>query len=62
MPENDKIQTTEPSPAGGVVRDRTFKPAGLLPKNTQTYVILGITVVMVGAIAFRDRAIITAHR
>ena len=52
MPENDKTQTPEPSPAGGVVRDRTFKPAGLLPKNTQTYVILGITVVMVGAIAF----------
>ncbi len=52
MPENDKIQTPEPPPAGGVVRDRTFKPAGLLPKNTQTYVILGITVVMVGAIAF----------
>lgn len=52
MPENDKIQTPEPSPVGGVVRDRTFKPTGLLPKNTQTYVILGITVVMVGAIAF----------
>ncbi len=32
--------------------DRTFRPAGLLPKNTQTYVILGITAVMVGAIAF----------
>jgi type IV secretion system protein VirB10 len=52
MPENDKIQVPEPPPSGGVVRDRTFKPAGLLPKNTQTYVILGITVVMVGAIAF----------
>jgi type IV secretion system protein VirB10 len=52
MPENDKMQTPEPPSAGGVVRDRTFKPAGLLPKNTQTYVILGITVVMVGAIAF----------
>jgi type IV secretion system protein TrbI len=52
MPENDKLQAPEPPPAGGVVRDRTFKPAGLLPKNTQTYVILGITVAMVGAIAF----------
>jgi type IV secretory pathway VirB10-like protein len=52
MPENDKIHTPEASANGGVVRDRTFKPAGLLPKNTQTYVILGITVVMVGAIAF----------
>lgn len=52
MPENDKNQTPEPPLSGGMVRDRTFKPAGLLPKNTQTYVILGITVVMVGAIAF----------
>ncbi len=52
MLENDKNQTPEPPPSGGVVRDRTFKPAGLLPKNTQTYVILAITVVMVGAIAF----------
>jgi type IV secretory pathway VirB10-like protein len=52
MPENNKNQAPELPSSGGVVRDRTFKPAGLLPKNTQTYVILGITVVMVGAIAF----------
>ncbi|MBN9662278.1 MAG: hypothetical protein J0H49_29035 [Acidobacteria bacterium] len=52
MLEPNKNQTPEPVPSAGEVRDRTFRPAGLLPKNTQTYVILGITVVMVGAIAF----------
>ena len=52
MTEPNKNQTPEPLPSGGEVRDRTSRPAGLLPKNTQTYVILGITVVMVGAIAF----------
>jgi type IV secretion system protein TrbI len=52
MSEPNKNQTPEPVPSAGGVRDRTFRPAGLLPKNTQTYVILGITVVMVGAIAF----------
>ncbi|MCE5306093.1 MAG: TrbI/VirB10 family protein [Acidobacteriales bacterium] len=52
MPDSNKNQTPEPIPSGGEVRDRTSRPAGLLPKNTQTYVILGITVVMVGAIAF----------
>lgn len=40
------------APNSGEIRDRSIRPPGLLPKNTQTYVILGITVVMVGAIAF----------
>jgi type IV secretion system protein VirB10 len=39
-------------PPGGEVRDRSLRPAGLLPKNTQTYVILAIAVIMIGAIAF----------
>src|ERR1700733_2254231 len=37
---------------GSEVRDRSLRPAGLLPKNTQTYVILAIAVSMIGAIAF----------
>jgi type IV secretion system protein VirB10 len=39
-------------PGGGEIRDRAKRPPGLLPKNTQTYVVLGITAIMVGAIAF----------
>jgi type IV secretory pathway VirB10-like protein len=39
-------------PPGGEVRDRSLRPTGLLPKNTQTYVILAIAVIMIGAIAF----------
>lgn len=41
-----------PESAGSPVRDRALRPPGLLPKNTQTYVILGLAVVMAGAIAF----------
>lgn len=53
MPEPNKVPVPEPAlSSGGQVRDRTIRPAGLLPKNMQTYVILAITIVMVGAIAF----------
>ena len=38
--------------AGPPVQDRSIRPPGVLPKNTQTYIILGIAVLMVGAIAF----------
>src|ERR1035438_6547336 len=40
------------SSAPGEIRDRSTKPAGLMPKNAQAYLILGVAVVMVGAIAF----------
>ncbi|HWB83490.1 MAG TPA: TrbI/VirB10 family protein [Bryobacteraceae bacterium] len=43
------------SSAGQLVADRAKKPPGLLPKNTQTYVILGIAVIMVGAILLSGR-------
>lgn len=53
MPDPTGQSLPDPQqPASGEIRDRSVRPAGLLPKNTQTYVILGITVVMVGAIAF----------
>src|SRR5580658_840420 len=38
--------------SGSEVRDRATRPAGLLPRNTQAYLILGVALVMVGAIAF----------
>lgn len=53
MPDNPHDPQLEPQDgAPGAIRDRALRPAGLLPKNTQTWVVLGIAVVMVGAIAF----------
>jgi type IV secretory pathway VirB10-like protein len=51
MPEQMKPRDPEPA-APASIRDRAVRPAGLLPKHAQTYVILAITVIMVGAIAF----------
>src|SRR5215471_16155410 len=43
----------EPSTTSGppAVRDHTTKPAGLIPKHVQTWVVLGIAVAMTGVIA-----------
>src|SRR5882724_9364061 len=45
-------QFSDPQSAPGEVRDHAARPAGLMPKNAQAYLILGVAVVMVGAIAF----------
>jgi type IV secretion system protein TrbI len=54
MPDHNPNTNAFPDPQqpGGEVRDRSLRPTGLLPKNTQTYVILAIAVIMIGAIAF----------
>lgn len=53
MPDPTRDQFPEsPQPSGGEILDRVKRPPGLLPKNTQTYVVLGISAIMVGAIAF----------
>ncbi len=53
MTESNREHLPEtPELPGSPIRDRAVRPAGLLPKNTQAYVILGLAVVMVGAIAF----------
>src|ERR1700691_6222626 len=54
MPDTNPNSNAFPDPQqpGGEVRDRSLRPTGLLPKNTQTYVILAIAVIMIGAIAF----------
>lgn len=48
----DPLQDKPPDAAGSPVQDRSVRPTGVLPKNMQTYVVIGIAVVMVGAIAF----------
>lgn len=52
MPDPTREQFPESQQPGGEIRDRAKRPSGLMPKNTQTYVVLGITAIMVGAIAF----------
>jgi len=48
----DPIQNAENAqPTAPSVRNRTAKPLGILPKNTQTWVIAGLSAVMVAAIA-----------
>ena len=47
-PIRDPEQTTVPQ---GSVRNQMMKPPGILPKNTQTWVIAGLATVMVAAIA-----------
>lgn len=51
MPDSTQIPSSQPTP-GGEIRDRVTRPSGLLAKNAQTYVILGIAAIMIGAIAF----------
>src|ERR1700687_4769756 len=52
-PNRDPQLTNAPiDSAGSQVQDRVVRPPGVLPKNTQTYIIIGIAVLMVGAIAF----------
>src|SRR5579862_380969 len=51
MPDPNTFPDSQ-RPPGGEVRDRSLRPTGLLPKNTQTYVILAIAIIMIGAIAF----------
>jgi type IV secretory pathway VirB10-like protein len=47
-PIRDREQPPVPE---GSVRNQTMKPPGILPKNTQTWVIAGLATVMVAAIA-----------
>lgn len=52
-PNRDSQSANAPiESAGSQVQDRAVRPPGVLPKNTQTYIIIGIAVLMIGAIAF----------
>jgi hypothetical protein len=50
MPDPIRDPEQPPVPEGSV-RNQTMKPPGILPKNTQTWVIAGLATVMVAAIA-----------
>src|SRR5260370_15882624 len=47
MPEEKPSEAQSSSQLRGTVENKAPKPAGLLPKNTQQLVILGVAVVMV---------------
>lgn len=48
----DPLPNHSPESGGPPIQDHALRPVGVLPKNMQTYIIIGIAVVMVGAIAF----------
>jgi type IV secretion system protein VirB10 len=58
----DSEPRTPDAAIGQPVADRAKKPPGLLPKNTQTYVILGIAVIMVAAILLSGRTAPVPHQ
>src|SRR5256885_15047874 len=64
----DPIQNPENAPPpAATVRNQTAKPPGILPKNAQTWVIAGLSAVMVAAIALsgngsQSKAPEVAHR
>ena len=47
MPDEKSTEAQSSSPLRATVENKSPKPAGLLPKNTQQLVILGVAVVMV---------------
>src|SRR5260370_33688216 len=51
----EKTQAAEPQPEGPRLRDRTVKPEGTIPKQAQTYVIVGVSIVIVLAVLFSNK-------
>jgi type IV secretory pathway VirB10-like protein len=51
----EKTQATEQQPDGPRLRDRTVKPEGTIPKQAQTYVIVGVSIVIVLAVLFSNK-------
>ena len=51
----EKTQATEQQPDGPRLHDRTVKPEGTIPKQAQTYVIVGVSIVIVLAVLFSNK-------
>jgi len=51
----EKTQAPEQQPDGPKLRDRTVKPEGTIPKQAQTYVIVGVSIVIVLAVLFSNK-------
>src|SRR6266478_9853551 len=51
----EKTQATEQQPDGPRLRDKTVKPEGTIPKQAQTYVIVGVSIVIVLAVLFSNK-------
>src|SRR5713101_3171240 len=51
----EKTQATEQQPDGPKLRDRTVQPEGTIPKQAQTYVIVGVSIVIVLAVLFSNK-------
>src|SRR5712664_2348418 len=51
----EQTQATEQQLDGPKLRDRTVKPEGTIPKQAQTYVIVGVSIVIVLAVLFSNK-------
>jgi type IV secretion system protein TrbI len=51
----EQTQAPEQQPDGPRLRDRTVKPEGTIPKQAQTYVIVGVSIVIVLAVLFSNK-------
>src|SRR5713226_4918811 len=51
----EQTQAPEQQPDGPKLRDRTVKPEGTIPKQAQTYVIVGVSIVIVLAVLFSNK-------
>jgi type IV secretory pathway VirB10-like protein len=51
----EQTQAPEQQPDGSKLRDRTVKPEGTIPKQAQTYVIVGVSIVIVLAVLFSNK-------
>jgi type IV secretion system protein VirB10 len=51
----DKTQATEQQPDGPKLRDKTVRPEGTIPKQAQTYVIVGMSIVIILAVLFSNK-------
>jgi type IV secretory pathway VirB10-like protein len=51
----EQTQASEHQPDGPKLRDRTVRPEGTIPKQAQTYVIVGVSIVIVLAVLFSNK-------
>src|SRR6266851_8650298 len=55
MTEQTERPIEQQQPDRPKLRDRTVKPEGAIPKQAQTYVIIGVSIVIVLAVLFSNR-------
>jgi hypothetical protein len=55
MTEQTEQKIEQQQPDRPKLRDKTVKPEGTIPKQAQTYVIVGVSIVIVMAVLFSNK-------